>query len=108
MECLVEESDRLAAEDNEEAVDGSDHNITFLYSLGAGACPKSFGINVARLAGLPEEVLADAKKISASFEAELNGADDADNNPSTYSEKIVEAIQKGDFEEAENLWRELQ
>ena len=109
MECLVEEGDPLAAEgDGSEAEDGRDHNITFLYTLGTGACPKSFGINVARLAGLPEEVLANAKKISASFEAELNGADVDSNNIMTYSERIVEAIQKGDFVEAENLWRELQ
>ena len=48
-------------------------NITFLYTLGDGACPKSFGINVARLARLPEEVLVKAKRISAEFEIEMNG-----------------------------------
>jgi len=26
--------------------------VTFLYRLSAGACPKSYGVNVARLAGM--------------------------------------------------------
>ena len=30
--------------------------ITFLYKFVDGACPKSYGFNAARLAGLPEEV----------------------------------------------------
>ena len=31
--------------------------VTFLHKLAPGACPKSYGVNVARLAGLPESVL---------------------------------------------------
>ncbi|KAL3143314.1 hypothetical protein ABBQ38_002153 [Trebouxia sp. C0009 RCD-2024] len=34
--------------------------VTFLYTLTGGACPKSYGINVARLAGLPDEVVTRA------------------------------------------------
>jgi hypothetical protein len=30
--------------------------VVFLYKLAAGACPKSYGNNVARLAGLPASV----------------------------------------------------
>jgi len=30
--------------------------ITFLYKLVEGACPKSYGFNAAKLAGLPTEV----------------------------------------------------
>lgn len=111
MECLVDGSDRLADGDgNDEEQEDGDHNITFLYTLGTGACPKSFGINVARLAGLPEEVLGKAKVLSASFEAEMTGSvsDIGDDGTHTYSERIIEAIQNGDFEEAENLWHELQ
>lgn len=56
---------------NEE--EGGTDNITFLYTLGDGPCPKSFGINVARLARLPEEVLEKATCISSDFELEMNG-----------------------------------
>jgi DNA mismatch repair protein MSH6 len=35
----------------------SDADVTFLYKLCAGPCPRSFGLNVARLAGMPEPVV---------------------------------------------------
>jgi len=65
MECIVEDDD---GDDSEKK-----HNITFLYTLGNGPCPKSFGVNVARLAGLPDDVLEKAKAVSSLFEAEMNG-----------------------------------
>lgn len=43
MSCLVDDS-------------GGEQRVTFLYKLVPGPCPKSFGINVARLAELPPEV----------------------------------------------------
>lgn len=42
-------------EDNEND-DIGEETITFLYKLIEGACPKSYGFNAARLAGLPAEV----------------------------------------------------
>ncbi|XP_047334362.1 DNA mismatch repair protein MSH6-like [Impatiens glandulifera] len=42
--------------------------VTFLYRLTPGACPKSYGVNVARLAGLPESVLYKAAAKSQEFE----------------------------------------
>jgi DNA mismatch repair ATPase MutS len=65
MECAVG--------NGEDTSSLGDSNITFLYTLGPGAFPKSFGINVARLAGLPEEVLWNTKRISADFELETSG-----------------------------------
>ena len=52
--------------------DGSDgyERVTFLYTLEKGSCPKSYGVNVARLAGLPEHVLVAAARRSAALEAE--------------------------------------
>ena len=44
--------------------------VTFLYTLEKGSCPKSYGVNVARLAGLPERVLLAAARRSAALEAE--------------------------------------
>lgn len=43
MSCLVEDT-------------GGEQRVTFLYKLAPGPCPKSFGINVARLAQLPDAV----------------------------------------------------
>ncbi|BBH10460.1 MUTS homolog 6 [Prunus dulcis] len=40
--------------------DGGVEEVTFLYRLTPGACPKSYGVNIARLAGLPISVLQKA------------------------------------------------
>lgn len=42
--------------------------VTFLYTLTDGACPKSYGINVARLAGLPDEVVKRASSFATQLE----------------------------------------
>ncbi|KAE8662403.1 DNA mismatch repair protein MSH6 [Hibiscus syriacus] len=42
--------------------------VTFLYRLTSGACPKSYGVNVARIAGLPDSVLRTAASKSREFE----------------------------------------
>ena len=42
--------------------------VTFLFQLSDGCSPKSYGINVARLAGLPLEVIQSAIKQSQNFE----------------------------------------
>jgi DNA mismatch repair ATPase MutS len=106
MECLVEESHQ---------VDGdSQDQITFLYTLGEGTCPKSFGINVARLAGLPEDVLAKAKRISSDFENEMSSAERSrtslvtGSNAVAYKQKITEAIEAGNWDEVNSLWHSLQ
>ena len=46
--------------------------VTFLYKLVEGICPDSFGINVARLAMIPEEVLGRAKEMADSFNIDMN------------------------------------
>lgn len=102
MECMVEEEHD--DDDNEKV--GDDCNITFLYTLGVGACPKSFGINVARLAALPKEVLSMAKIQSANFERELNGEENS--SKSDIKEKVRNAVERGDMEEVEMLWKSLQ
>ncbi|GJY33065.1 DNA mismatch repair protein MSH6 [Tanacetum coccineum] len=47
---------------------GGLEEVTFLYKLTLGACPKSYGVNVARLAGLPDNVLQKAATKSEEFE----------------------------------------
>ena len=48
--------------------DGVAH-VTFLYTYKAGACPKSYGMNVAKLAKLPMATILRAKQKSEEFEA---------------------------------------
>jgi DNA mismatch repair protein MSH6 len=45
--------------------------VIFLYKLVPGACPKSFGMNVARLADLPKKLIQLAATKSTEFEANL-------------------------------------
>ncbi len=47
----------------------ANNKVTFLYKIQKGAAGKSYGINVARLAGLPELVLNRAKEIQKDLEA---------------------------------------
>ena len=51
-----------------------DRSIAFLYALRPGACPKSYGTNVAALAGVPESVLDRATQAAAAMERKLAGA----------------------------------
>jgi DNA mismatch repair protein MSH6 len=46
----------------------ADSNVMFLYKLIGGACTKSYGLNVARLARLPQDVLNKARLKSKEFE----------------------------------------
>ena len=46
--------------------------VTFLYKLTQGSCPRSYGVNVARLAGLPEDVVQAAAKASKEMEEAMN------------------------------------
>jgi DNA mismatch repair protein MSH6 len=45
--------------------------ITFLYRLRPGACPRSYGLQVARLAGIPGGVVSRAHAAGARMEAKL-------------------------------------
>jgi DNA mismatch repair protein MSH6 len=69
MDCLVQMAPLLPdnTEKSDEGAQEMVENVTFLYRLCAGASPKSYGINVARLAGLPVEVIRMALAAAASF-----------------------------------------
>lgn len=61
-------------ETDETTSESEDHipeeTITFLYKLTPGACPKSYGFNAARLAGIPKEITRRAHQISKNIEKE--------------------------------------
>jgi DNA mismatch repair protein MutS len=50
-------------------VQDSEGLVVFLHQIAAGSADKSYGIHVARLAGVPEEVLDRAKEVLADLEA---------------------------------------
>jgi len=98
--------------DNDD--EGGKGNITFLYTLGNGACPKSFGVNVARLARLPEKVLQNAKRISSDFEMEMHGEGShsmsAAEQAVQWQGEVINLIKAGEaeMEDIERLWDSLQ
>src|SRR3989339_1637005 len=60
-----------------------DH-ITFLHRIGDGPADRSYGIQVAKLAGLPETVVARAKDIYSRLEMVENGMGEGkDHRPKT-------------------------
>lgn len=48
--------------------DISEEAVTFLYKLAEGSCPKSYGFNAARLAGLPKNIIANAREVAIKLE----------------------------------------
>ena len=78
MSCLVQSGNnawadgiREGEENEKEKGDDKEEEVTFLYKLCPGSSPRSYGINVARLAGLPQAVLDLAREKSKSFERSL-------------------------------------
>ncbi|KAG2440549.1 hypothetical protein HYH02_010133 [Chlamydomonas schloesseri] len=76
MACAVEGAEEGA--EGKAATEGKEHQggeeVTFLYRLTQGACPKSYGTNVARLAGLPPSVVTRAAAVSATWDRERPAA----------------------------------
>lgn len=54
--------------ENENEDDVSQECVTFLYKLSEGNCPKSYGFNAARLAGLPENIINKAHEVARDLE----------------------------------------
>lgn len=60
MACMVE---------NENNDDPTQETVTFLYKYSDGACPKSYGFNAAKLAGMPNSIIKRAHELSKKVEA---------------------------------------
>lgn len=63
MACMVE---------NENEDDPTQETIVFLYKFARGACPKSYGFNAAKLAGIPPEIIKRAFCKSKSLEKRIS------------------------------------
>ncbi|ORX76754.1 DNA mismatch repair protein Msh6 [Anaeromyces robustus] len=48
--------------------DEENHEVVFLYKLTDGVCPKSYGMNVANIAGVPKSIVLQAEEVAAEFE----------------------------------------
>jgi len=55
-------------------VNANETDVTFLYKFIPGTCPKSYGMNVANMAGLPESLVKRATEMSQLFEKKLEAA----------------------------------
>ncbi|XP_055695973.1 probable DNA mismatch repair protein Msh6 isoform X2 [Lutzomyia longipalpis] len=60
MACMVE---------NEDSDDPTQETVTFLYKYADGPCPKSYGFNAAKLAGMPTAIIRRAHELSKKVEA---------------------------------------
>jgi DNA mismatch repair protein MSH6 len=49
-------------------VDQANREVTFLYKLVDGVCEKSYGMNVAHMAGVPREIVDRAEEMAQEFE----------------------------------------
>lgn len=48
-------------------------DVTFLYQLTEGVCPKSYGMNVALMAGIDAKIVKRAQDIAEEFEKSTKG-----------------------------------
>lgn len=58
----------MVEDDDEEG--GGEETVTFLYKFTSGACPKSYGFNAARLAGVPSHITRVGRTKAAQLEKE--------------------------------------
>lgn len=49
-------------------MDEDERNVTFLYKLTSGICDKSFGMNVAAMAGIPQAIINTATNVAEETE----------------------------------------
>lgn len=86
----------------------NDRKVTFLYKLEPGMCPKSYGINVAMLAKLPQEVIDCAARKSEQFEQSLQQAS-ADSSAArilNHVQKAVSPTSDADMASLLRVWEE--
>jgi DNA mismatch repair ATPase MutS len=69
--------------------------VTFLYKLSNGSSPRSYGINVARIAGLPIAVIELALRQSRQFEENMQKNADNKGNSSSNSNHTGDAASTG-------------
>lgn len=66
VDCAAEP--RVSCQYMSCALEPSSRKVTFLYKLVPGISPKSYGMNVAMMAGLPTEVIDEAEAVAEKFD----------------------------------------
>lgn len=64
-------------------MDETENSVVFLYKLMSGICEKSFGMNVANMAGVPSSVIDKAAQVAEEFERQHRLKD------TTYNRMII-------------------
>ena len=72
-------------------VEENGDSVNFLYALKAGPAEKSFGIQVAKLAGLPESVVERAHVVLLGLEAKSDGEVSRESTPGSFSAPLIPA-----------------
>jgi DNA mismatch repair ATPase MutS len=72
MRCALRGGGDLDAADDDDA--DAAPAVAFLYTLAPGVAPRSYGLHVASLAGLPKRLVRAAAERAAQLEARLAGA----------------------------------
>lgn len=57
--------------ENENKANPTDEDIIFLYKLKQGICSKSYGFNVAKIAGVPSDILRQSYTFGKEFELKV-------------------------------------
>lgn len=93
MACKVENIGDDDDIDNEK--------VTFLYKLVHGICPKSYGFNIAKLAGIPIQVVRHARNEANHLEERMNASkliktylNSADQNINCDLEQLIEQAEQ--------------
>lgn len=97
MACFASGSSTSTGAENGSAEKPKAVDITFLYKLADGPSDKSHGLNVARLAKLPESIISTAQRESLRFERDFLAEQ-------LYSELQTAIKNKADGETLHKLW----
>lgn len=64
--------------EKEDDEDPTQETVTFLYKYAPGSCPKSYGFNAAKLAGMPPQIIKRAYEVSChqKFNSHLQNFDE--------------------------------
>lgn len=68
---LFESDDRVSLYNMDSCVDEASETVTFLYKFVPGVCSRSFGMNVAKMAGLSEKICSRGKEMSSRFQTAM-------------------------------------
>lgn len=67
---MVETENKVTGDDENDDTDEA--CVTFLHKFAKGACPKSYGFNAARLAGMPKSIIKLGLQRAKQLEAEIS------------------------------------